>query len=213
MQRSLSRLIAFSLAQNVIPLLLSIWVLLLQRAASVPADTLNVYTAPCACSDPSGTLPLNPICWNTLDVEHYLTTWAATNPTSCLAGTPFAQCFLETVQKGQVDCVGITSGTYPPPSWLVFQQNNYTVQDFYIVYNIYSVWSFFNGYYTAIGNARSAATDNIGAIVALLDPPQQTDGFLDDILTVLSVGLSFISDRNPTSPRRGQIPLPRRHTK
>ena len=94
---------------------------------------------------------------------------------------------------GQLDCVGITSGKCPPPSWLEFEHNNYTAQDFYIVYNIYSVWSFFNGYYTAIGNARSAATDNIGAIVVLLDPPKQTNGLLNDILTALSVGLSFVS--------------------
>ena len=172
---------------------LPIWLLLLQRATSVPATTPIIFTETRSCNDPGGLFPLNPTCWTTLDVEHYLTTWAATHPDFCLQGTPFAQCFLESLEMGQLDCVGITSGTCPPPSWLEFQHNNYTVQDFYIVYNIYSVWSFFNGYYTAIGNARSAATDNIGAIVALLDPPKETNGLLNDILTALSVGLSFVS--------------------
>ena len=62
-----------------------------------------------------------------------------------------------------------------------------------MAYNIYSVWEFFNSYYAAIGNARSSATDSVGAIVSMLDPPQTTNGALNDILTALSVGLSFLA--------------------
>lgn len=94
---------------------------------------------------------------------------------------------------GQEDCIGITSSTCPPPSWIQYKANNISVEDFYVAYNIYSVYTFFNGYYSAIGNARSAATDSIGAIVALLDPPKQTNGVLNDLLTALSVGLSFLA--------------------
>ena len=152
-----------------------------------------VFTETRSCSDPGGILPLNPTCWITLNVGQYLIEWSVTHNATCLPGTPFAQCFLEVLNMGELDCIGITSGTCPPPSWIEFQTNNISVQGFYVAYNIYSIWSFFNGYYTAIGNARSAATDSIGAIVALLDPPKKTNVLLNDILTALSVGLSFVS--------------------
>lgn len=170
------------------PSLLFSWLLLLQSAISVPAVASTE-----SCNDPAGVVPLNPTCWNTLFIGMYVAEWSVLHNTTCPPGTPFAQCFLETLNMGEVDCVGITSGTCPPPSWIQFQANNISVQDFYVAYNIYSVWSFFNGYYTAIGNARSAATDSIGAIVALLDPPKSTNVLLNDILTALSVGLSFVS--------------------
>lgn len=53
--------------------------------------------------------------------------------------------------------------------------------------------SFFNSYYTAIGEARSEATTSIGAIVALLNPPKTTNVALNDLLTVLAAGLPFLS--------------------
>jgi len=89
------------------------------------------------------------------------------------------------------------------PSWAIFQRSKISLKDYYIAYNIYSVWAFFKGYYTAIGNVGSAATDSIGAIVALLDPPQKTNGALNDILTALSVGLSFIAPE--VSPLVGAV--------
>lgn len=172
------------------PCLLFLWLLLLQSATSLLPF---VFTETKSCSDPGGLFPLNPTCWDTLLVEMYLAEWSVLHSPTCQPGTPFAQCFLETLDMGDLDCVGITSGSCPPPSWIEFQTNNISVQEYYIAYNIYSVWSFFNGYYTAIGNARSAATDSIGALVALLDPPKSTNVFLNDILTALSIGLSFVS--------------------
>ena len=142
------------------------------------------------CSNPGGVNGITAECWTSLAINQHVTdTYNAT----CHPGTSFAECFLQILDLGTMDCVGITSGSCPTPSWVEFQQLNISVKDYYIAYNIYSVWSFFNGYWTAIGNARSAATDSIGAIVALLDPPQQTNAPLDDILAALSVGLSFIA--------------------
>ena len=165
---------------------------LFQMSISASAQILN-FTDTRHCSDPGGIEPLNPHCWNSLGVSQYLTNWSATYGKGCQPGISFAQCFLEVLNLGQLDCIGITSGTCPPPSWIQYSTYNISVQDFYVAYSIYSVWAFFNGYYTAIGNARSAATDSIGAIVALLDPPKSTNGLLNDILTALSVGLSFVS--------------------
>ena len=171
------------------PRFLFIWSLL-QSATSVCAYTL---TETKNCLDPAGIFPLNPSCWTTLNVGQYVTDWSVNHSATCLPGTPFAQCFLEFLDLGDLDCVGITSASCPPPSWIEFQANKFNVEEYYIAYNIYSVWSFFNGYYTAIGNARSAATDSIGAIVALLDPPKSTNVFLNNLLTALSAGLSFVS--------------------
>lgn len=68
-----------------------------------------------------------------------------------------------------------------------------SVRDFYVAYNIYAVWTFFNSYYTAIGNARSAATDSVAGIVALLDPPKANNAELANINFALGIGLTFIN--------------------
>lgn len=137
--------------------------------------------------------PINPGCWGPLSISQYTTNWWSSNSAKCSAGQSFAQCFLGSVQLGDNDCIGITSATCPPPNWPSFQSQNFSVEDFYVAYNIYAVWEFFNSYYTAIGNARSSATTSVGAIVSLLDPPKSTNGALNDILTALSVGLSFLT--------------------
>ena len=141
----------------------------------------------------AGVSPINPGCWDTLSISQYTTDWWSSKSAKCSAGQSFAQCFLGSVQLGDNDCVGITSATCPPPNWPSFQTQNFSVEDFHVAYNIYSVWEFFNSYYAAIGNARSSATDGVGAIVSLLDPPQTTNGALNDILTALSIGLSFLA--------------------
>ena len=91
------------------------------------------------------------------------------------------------------DCISISSGTCPPPSWIQFKDHNMSVRDFYAAYNIYAVWTFFNSYYLAIGNARSAATDSVAGIVALLDPPKTTNTELANINFALGIGLTFIN--------------------
>lgn len=142
--------------------------------------------------NPAGINPISPACWTALGIIQHVIDWWATHNTTCHPGTPFAQCFLQVLDMGTEDCIGMTSGTCPTPPWTDYQRSNISIKDYYVAYNIYSVWNFFNGYWTAIGNARSAATDTTGAIVALLDPPKQTNGLLDDLLTALSVGLSFV---------------------
>lgn len=62
-----------------------------------------------------------------------------------------------------------------------------------MAYGIHAIWEFFNSYYTAIGNARSSAIDSIVIIVAMLDPPKTTNGALNNILTALSIDLSFLA--------------------
>ncbi len=166
---------------------------LLPPCLSFLLTVVNAQTDPNDCMNPGGVNGITPECWTALAINQHVTDWWATYNTTCHPGTPFAQCFLQILNMGTEDCIGITSGTCPPPSWTEYQSQNISVKDYYIAYNIYSVRTFFNGYYAAIGNARSAATTSIGAIVALLDPPKKTNGLLNDVLAALSVGLTFIA--------------------
>ena len=145
------------------------------------------------CQNPAGVNPISPACWTALAINQHITDWWATYNTTCRSGTPFAQCFLQVLDMGTQDCVDITSGSCPPPSWTEFQSQKIFVKDYYIAYSIYAVWSFFNSYYSAIGEARSLAITSIGAIVALLDPPKTTNVGLNDLLTVLAAGLPFLA--------------------
>ena len=75
---------------------------------------------------------------------------------------------------------------------------------------IYSLWviltgppavnQFFLSWWTAVGDAASMASDNVGQIVQLLDPLSTTDTVLDDVLITLTgvfalvPGLGYIAD-------------------
>lgn len=67
-----------------------------------------------------------------------------------------------------------------------------SVRDFYVAYNIYAVWTFFNSYYLAIGNARSASTDSIAGIVSLLNPTKTNNAELSNLNFALGIGLTFV---------------------
>lgn len=66
---------------------------------------------------------------------------------------------------------------------------------------ITAVNQFFLSWWTAVGDAASIASDNVGEIVQLLDPLSTTDTVLDDVLIALTgvfalvPGLGYIADR------------------
>ena len=157
------------------------------------AASAQATVDPTNCMDPAGINGISPACWTALAINQHVTDWWATYEATCHPGTPFVQCFLQINNLGLEDCVDIISASCPPPSWNDFQGRDISVKDYYIAYNIYAMWSFFNGYWTAIDNARSAAQTSIGSIVALRDPPKKANGVLNDILTALSAGLPFLA--------------------
>ena len=53
---------------------------------------------------------------------------------------------------------------------------------------------FFLDLYTAIGDAEESAQSSLGAVIALLDPPQQQNIILNDVLDALTFGLSLYSE-------------------
>ena len=160
---------------------------------TIGSHSASAQTDPDTCQDPGGVDSITSGCWTALGINQYITDWFSTSSSKCMVGTPFATCFLQVLDIGTLDCVGITSNTCGPPDWKTFKTSNIDVKAFYVVYKIYTVREFFNSYWTAIGNANGVATNNIAAIVGYLDPPQKSNGNLNDVLTALSVGLSLIA--------------------
>ncbi|MCJ1277946.1 hypothetical protein MMC21_005760 [Puttea exsequens] len=70
---------------------------------------------------------------------------------------------------------------------------NFTAQDFYLAYNLYGINQVFNSFWRGIGNANTLASENIGAIVTLLNPPKKASMLLSELLTALASGLQFIN--------------------
>ncbi|KAL8756713.1 MAG: hypothetical protein Q9199_002759 [Rusavskia elegans] len=62
----------------------------------------------------------------------------------------------------------------------------------YVLRNIYAINNLFTSWYTALDFASNNAQLKIQSIVTELDPPQEQNVFLNQILTALSIGLSFI---------------------
>ena len=119
-------------------------------------------------------------------MTQYTKDWWAKNSAEC--GTRgFATCFLGKANMGQNDCTGVKPNACTPPS-----ATGLSAQDLYVAYNIYSINQVFLSLYLAMGNANSLASESVGAIVKLLNPPKQTNIFLNDLLTALGAGLAVI---------------------
>ena len=56
---------------------------------------------------------------------------------------------------------------------------------------------YFNNYWTALGNANTLASESVGNIVLLLNPPKKVNIFLRDLLTAL--GAAFVFLRVPSN--------------
>ena len=119
-------------------------------------------------------------------MTQYTTDWWAKNSAEC--GTRgFATCFLGKANMGQNDCTGVKPNACTPPS-----ATGLSAQDLYIAYNIYAINQVLLSLYLAMGNANTLASESVGAIVTLLNPPKQTNIFLNDLLTALGAGLGII---------------------
>ncbi|KAL8948113.1 MAG: hypothetical protein Q9222_005672 [Ikaeria aurantiellina] len=140
-----------------------------------------------ACQNPGGPSGVNPSCWEILVLTKYTNDWWAANSTKCNANTGFSTCFLQVHNLGLYDCTGIKPNSCPAPA-----VGAYTPQDWYILYNIYAINQVFFSLYSAIGNANTLASERVGAIVELLNPPEKNDVFIHDLLGALTIGLALI---------------------
>jgi hypothetical protein len=124
-------------------------------------------------------------------MTHYVNNFAKTQPLERTQN--FAQCFLSAVKQGTLDCTSLINDACVTPRPADFTNP----KDFYVVYNIYAINQAFNTYYNAIANANQIASENVAAIIQLLDPPKDHNVILNEVITALSAGLGLIAAENP----------------
>ena len=172
--------------------MLAILVPFLLRFASVTSVSINATTDSSnstqarKCAHPGGVNGIDPSCWELLNMTSYVQDWWAQYRYQC-DGEPFSSCFFSLNDQSSTDCTGVRPGACPRPL-----PEQFGPHDFYIAYSLYGINQVFSSLYTAIGNANELASESIGAIVALLDPPAQSHLFLNDILTALTVGIQAL---------------------
>ncbi|KAL8713776.1 MAG: hypothetical protein Q9220_002303 [cf. Caloplaca sp. 1 TL-2023] len=119
-------------------------------------------------------------CWEELQLTTWVSNWIVGN--TCYENEGFSSCFLRKVGYPELDCTGIKLSTCTPPS----AKDNMDTRVFYVAYNIYSINQFFGSWYTAVGGSATTAGLNIDEIVQLIDPPDNTNLIMDDILIALT---------------------------
>ncbi|KAL8733017.1 MAG: hypothetical protein Q9166_002415 [cf. Caloplaca sp. 2 TL-2023] len=140
-----------------------------------------------ACKEPGGPNGVNSRCWELLGLTDYTKAWWTANSTRCAAETGFSTCFLQVHNLGLSDCTGIKPNSCPDPI-----VGGYTPQDWYILYNIYTINQVLYSLYTAIGNANTLASESVGAIVELLNPPEQNNLLEKNLFGALTIGLALL---------------------
>ena len=166
--------------------------LFVDLASLVNADALKRRDQAAQCSHPGGVNGIESSCWDLLNMTAYTKSWWSRNSAKCGAGANFSTCFWELHNLGTTDCTGVKPGACPVP-----RPTGFTAQDWYIAYNIYAINQVFYSLYMAIGNANTLASETVGAIVALLDPPKNTNVFVNDLLTALAAGVGILPGGTP----------------
>ncbi|KAL2070357.1 hypothetical protein VTL71DRAFT_13383 [Oculimacula yallundae] len=144
------------------------------------------------CS-PSSKTGLKPECWKQLNVETFINDWIKANGTDANCGQlGFAQCFLQFNGFTGLTCDLITSNTCPPfPT--TDNSKYYSEQQFYALWNIYTIYQFFNQYSQALSNGASLAGQTIDDIVATVGPPVEAQAGKDSLMTVLGATLGIVT--------------------
>ena len=146
------------------------------------------------CSNPESP---DSSCWAALELDQYVDWWWAANNNTCVNDLKlgFADCYYALAAKGYSPStcgqINAVSGC-KQPVWSDFQHLWNAQRAFYVAYNIWNINGFFSNYYSAINAAQGTATTQLQSIVNTLDPVAKTNLALNDILTVLSVGLAFV---------------------
>jgi hypothetical protein len=155
--------------------------------APEPAPAPDVDCAPDSATG------LKAECWKALDMDKYITDWVAENgdQANC-AELGFAQCYLQANGFTGLTCNLITSDTCPPFNTKSVEKYE-SEQQFYALWNIYTVYQFFNQYSQALSNGASLAGQTIDAIVAKVAPPVESNTPQNEVLSVLTSTLGVVS--------------------
>ncbi|KAL8950518.1 MAG: hypothetical protein Q9222_003457 [Ikaeria aurantiellina] len=119
-------------------------------------------------------------CWEELQLTTWVSNWIVSN--TCYQDEGFSSCFLRKVGYPELDCTGIKLSTCTPPS----ADDGMDTRVFYVAYNIYAINQFFGSWYTAVGGAATMAGLNVDEIVQLINPPDNTNLIMDNILIALT---------------------------
>ncbi|KAM0329025.1 hypothetical protein ACHAPQ_006888 [Fusarium lateritium] len=161
---------------------------LVERADTDPAPA----TGDVDCS-PSSSTGLKAECWKALDMNKYITDWVAENGTKAnCAELGFAQCYLQFNGFTGLTCNLITSDTCPPFSTKNVEKYE-SNQQFYALWNIYTIYQFFNQYSAALSNGASLAGQTIDSIVAKVAPPVEAVAPTSDLMNILGSTLGIVS--------------------
>ncbi|KAH6954230.1 hypothetical protein FAVG1_02297 [Fusarium avenaceum] len=144
------------------------------------------------CS-PSSATGLKAECWKALDMNKYITDWVAENGTKAECDTlGFAQCYLQFNGFTGLTCNLITSDTCPPFSTKNVEKYD-SNQQFYALWNIYTIYQFFNQYSAALTSGASLAGQTIDSIVAKVAPPVEANTPTSDLMNILGSTLGIVS--------------------
>ncbi|KAI4265719.1 MAG: hypothetical protein L6R38_009223, partial [Xanthoria sp. 2 TBL-2021] len=140
-------------------------------------------------------------CWEELQLTTWVHNWIEGH--TCYESEGFSSCFLRQVGWPELDCTGIKIPACTPPP-VKPNQDPYV---WYVAYNIYGMSSispmtnakhlfinlrsiainqYFGSWYMAVGGALSLASLNVEEIVQLLNPPDNTNLLVCDILIALT---------------------------
>ena len=145
------------------------------------------------CSDPAGIEGITPECFQALDISGAIADYVQGASRNGNCEHSFAQCFLGSIHRNSGNCSVIAESSCSQPQWADYKASGISVENFYIAYNIYAIWAFFNSYYQAVGDAQSLASSSVGSITTTFNVKEK-ESPLGDILTaigsVISIGLS-----------------------
>lgn len=144
----------------------------------------------CTSNSPTG---IQAQCYIDLDIPSYINAWVAANGSA--AGCDvlgFAQCYLQFNGYTGLTCDDITSNTCPP--FPTADPSDYdSPQQFYTLWNIYTVYQLFNSWSTALFDGSSLAGNTIDAIVAAVSPPTDANTSHSIIPSLIASSLTFLA--------------------
>ncbi|KAI9695804.1 MAG: hypothetical protein M1836_006070 [Candelina mexicana] len=160
------------------------------------SESLGAQTAPSPETSYCGNSTVDPVpaCWDKLQVTQYLEDWWAKHANECneepYVGQGFAQCYQQKVGNGMFllsDCSNISIHC-EAPDFL-----NFTHQEFYVLYSIFGIWSWYNSVWIAIGDAAFLSDLSAGSIVRTINPIHPGDTSLGQLFSALAAGFAFLS--------------------
>ncbi|WQF87596.1 hypothetical protein CDEST_12610 [Colletotrichum destructivum] len=123
----------------------------------------------CSPSSPDG---IQPECWQVLEVNNHLNDWWSKNSERCKKQNKgFSQCYLDTAGLITWSCDFISlNACTPPPSGRDDEYASY--QEFYVIWNIYTINLFWTNYHQALMQGQATAIGAVAEIVKVVAPPK-----------------------------------------